>query len=50
MREDNTIGNDDYFHDTGINHKGRQLARKKIYSSSKDACDIYRVKGINDRY
>ena len=40
----------DYFHDTGINHKGRQLARKKIYSSSKDACDIYRVKGINDRY
>lgn len=40
----------DYFHDTGINNKGRQLARKKIYSSSKNACDLYRVKGINDRY
>lgn len=100
MRDDNTIGNDDYFHcvgnfnatregdigektaevlgdakevkdyyynqivkgfpeqkayrdylwDTGINKISRQRAKNDLYLNHRDACDIFRVRGINEKY
>ena len=40
----------DSLHDKSINADGRQLAKDGIYSSSKEACDKYRVNGINEKY
>lgn len=40
----------DLKHDITINADGRQLAKDGVYSSSKEACDKYRVNGINEKY
>ena len=40
----------DYLHDTAVNQGGRQRAQNDVYSSAKEACAIYRVKGINEKY
>ena len=37
-------------HDKSINADSRQLATDGVYSSSKEACDKYRVNGINEKY
>lgn len=40
----------DYLHDTAVNQEGRQRAKNNVYSSAKEACASYRVKGINEKY
>ena len=40
----------DQIHDKTINQIGRQLAKNKLYSTSKEACQPYRVRGINEKY
>ena len=40
----------DRLHDREINKIGRQSAQTGLYSNSREACNIYRVKGINDKY
>ena len=40
----------DQTHDKTINQIGRQLAKNKLYSNSKEACQPYRVRGINEKY
>lgn len=40
----------DEMHDKNVNQIGRQLAKNKLYSNSKEACRPYRVRGINDKY
>ena len=33
-----------------VNKIGRQRAQSGLYSNSRDACESFRVKGINDDY
>ena len=40
----------DRLHDREINKIGRQSAQTGLYSNSREACNIYRVKDINDKY
>lgn len=37
-------------HDKRVNKIGRQRAQSGLYSDSRDACNSYRVNGINDKY
>ena len=37
-------------HDKRVNKIGRQRAQSGLYSNSRDACNSYRVNGINDKY
>lgn len=41
---------DDYNHDMLVNEIGRLQALSRQYSNSKDGCNIFRVKGINNAY
>ena len=40
----------DRIHDRNVNKIGRQRAQSGLYSNSRDACESFRVKGINDDY
>lgn len=40
----------DRIHDRNVNKIGRQQAQSGLYSNSRDACESFRVKGINDDY
>lgn len=40
----------DRIHDRNVNKIGRQRAQSVLYSNSRDACESFRVKGINDDY
>ena len=40
----------DYLWDKGINQIGRQRAKDMLYPNAKEGCEIFRVKGINERY
>ena len=40
----------DIIHDRNVNKIGRQRAQSGLYSNSRDACESFRVKGINDDY
>jgi hypothetical protein len=40
----------DYLWDTGINKISRQRAENDLYLNHKDACNIFRVRGINEKY
>ena len=40
----------DKLHDRKVNEIGRQRAKSGVYTSSKDGCRSFRVKGINDKY
>ena len=40
----------DKSHDKQVNKIGRQRAQSGLYSNSQDACNSYRVNGINDKY
>lgn len=40
----------DYLWDKGINQISRQRAKNDLYLDHKDACDIFRVRGINEKY
>jgi hypothetical protein len=40
----------DKSHDKQVNKMGRQLAQSGLYSNSRDACNLYRVTGINEKY
>ncbi len=40
----------DRIHDRNVNKIGRQRAQSSLYSNSRDACESFRVKGINDDY
>ena len=40
----------DRIHDRKVNQIGRQRAQSGLYSNSKDACDSFRVRGINEKY
>ena len=42
--------NIDKNHDKQVNKIGRQRAQSGLYSNSRDACNSYRVNGINDKY
>jgi hypothetical protein len=40
----------DRIHDRKVNQIGRQRAQSGLYSNSKDACNSFRVRGINEKY
>ena len=40
----------DRIHDRNVNKIGRQRAQSGLYSNSRDTCESFRVKGINDDY
>ena len=40
----------DKLHDKKVNEIGRQRAKSGLYSSSKEGCRSFRVKGINEKY
>ena len=40
----------DRIHDRKVNEIGRQRAQSGLYSNSKEACNSFRVKGINEKY
>ena len=40
----------DKIHDRKVNEIGRQRAKSGVYTSSKDGCHSFRVKGINGKY
>lgn len=40
----------DRIHDRNVNKIDRQRAQSSLYSNSRDACESFRVKGINDDY
>lgn len=40
----------DYLWDKGINQISRQRAKNGVYSDYKDACNVFRVNGINEKY
>lgn len=40
----------DKIHDKKVNEMGRQRAQSGLYSNSREACNSYRVKGINEKY
>lgn len=40
----------DRIHDRKVNQIGRQRAQSVLYSNSKDACNSFRVRGINEKY
>lgn len=40
----------DYLWDKGTNQISRQRAKSGVYSDYKDACNIFRVNGINEKY
>ena len=40
----------DRIHDRNVNKIGRQRAQSGLYSNSRDACESFRGKGINDDY
>ena len=40
----------DKIHDKQVNKTGRQRAQSGLYSNSREACNSYRVKGINEKY
>ena len=40
----------DKSHDKQVNKIGRQRVQSGLYSNSRDACNSYRVNGINDKY
>ena len=40
----------DKAHDKAVNKTGRQRAKSGVYRNAKDACKLYRVRGINDKY
>lgn len=40
----------DRIHDKSINKVGRQRAKSGIYGNSRDACKLFRVRGINEKY
>lgn len=42
--------NIDKNHDKQVNKIGRQRAQSGLYSNFRDACNSYRVNGINDKY
>ena len=40
----------DMLHDKAINKIGRQSAQTGLYSNSRDACNLFRVNGVNEKY
>lgn len=40
----------DRIHDRKVNEIGRQRAQSSLYSNSKEACNSFRVRGINEKY
>ena len=40
----------DRIHDKEINKIGRQSAQTGLYSNSRDACNLFRVNGVNEKY
>lgn len=40
----------DKAHDKAVNKTGRQRAKSGVYRNAEDACKLYRVRGINDKY
>ena len=40
----------DRIHDRKVNQIGRQRAQSGLYSNSRDACESFRVRGINEKY
>ena len=40
----------DRIHDRKVNEIGRQRAQSGLYSNSREACNSFRVKGINEKY
>ena len=40
----------DRIHDRKVNQIGRQRAQSGLYSNSRDACNSFRVRGINEKY
>ena len=40
----------DRIHDRSINQIGRQMAKSGVYKNSREACNPYRVEGINEKY
>lgn len=41
---------EDKLHDKMINKIARQRAKKRLYSNSREACQPYRVRGVNAKY
>ena len=40
----------DKMHDRQVNKIGRQQAKSGLYKNSREGCNLFRVKGINDKY
>ena len=40
----------DKMHDRQVNKIGRQQAKSSLYKNSREGCNLFRVKGINDKY
>lgn len=40
----------DKINDRTVNQIGRQRAKSGLYKNSREACDLYRVEGINEKY
>lgn len=40
----------DYLRDKAINELSRHLVKDDVYYNSREACDLFRVKDINDKY
>jgi len=40
----------DKINDRTVNQIGRQRAKSGLYKNSREACDSYRVEGINEKY
>lgn len=40
----------DRIHDRKVNQIGRQRAQSNLYSNSRNACESFRVRGINEKY
>ncbi len=40
----------DYYHDNEINRIGRELAKTRRYKNAEEACNMFRVSGINSKF
>lgn len=44
------VASKDKMHDRQVNKIGRQQAKSGLYKSSREGCNLFRVKGVNDKH